>query len=103
MGSLEDKLQTYPGPVQMLRNAKTGPYEFPFAPQYTNWQDEQLAWQKSVVLFDQSFHMTDLIHRLVDAGQRVVSFPVLEYWLDIGEPLQYAQAQNDVKLGRLVQ
>jgi dTDP-glucose pyrophosphorylase/CBS domain-containing protein len=51
---------------------------------------------------DQSFHMTDLIHRLVEIGQRVVSFPVLEYWLDIGEPLQYEQAQLDVKQGRLV-
>src|SRR5688572_419715 len=58
--SLEDKLQQHKNPVEMLRNAPTGGYEFPFAPQYTNWQDEQLAWQKSVVLFDQSFHMTDV-------------------------------------------
>ena len=28
--------------------------------EYTNWRDEQQAWQKSCVLFNQSFHMTDM-------------------------------------------
>jgi NDP-sugar pyrophosphorylase family protein len=45
--------------------------------------------------------MTDLIRQLVDDGRRVVSFPVLEYWLDIGEPLQYEQARRDVEQGRV--
>ncbi len=58
--SLEEKLQRHANPVEMLRNSPTGGYEFPFAAQYTNWRDEQEAWQKSVVLFDQSFHMTDV-------------------------------------------
>jgi glycine cleavage system aminomethyltransferase T len=58
--NLEQKLQEYPNPVDMLRHAQVGGYQFPFAPEYTNWRDEQEAWQKSVVLFDQSFHMTDV-------------------------------------------
>lgn len=58
--NLEEKLQQYESPVEMLRHAQTGGYDFPFAPQYTNWRDEQVAWQDSVVLFDQSFHMTDV-------------------------------------------
>ncbi|MFM8656216.1 MAG: aminomethyl transferase family protein, partial [Chthoniobacterales bacterium] len=58
--NLEQKLQEYPSPVDMLRHAQVGGYQFPFAPEYTNWRDEQEAWQKSVVLFDQSFHMTDV-------------------------------------------
>ena len=32
------------------------------------------------------FDMTDLIQRLLDEGRRVVSFPIREYWLDIGLP-----------------
>ncbi|MEM9079973.1 MAG: aminomethyl transferase family protein [Verrucomicrobiota bacterium] len=44
----------------MLRHAQVGGYAFPFAPEYTNWHEEQLAWNESVVLFDQSFHMTDV-------------------------------------------
>lgn len=58
--NLEAKLQAHASPVEMLRHAQTGGYEFPFPGQYTNWRDEQAAWQESVVLFDQSFHMTDV-------------------------------------------
>lgn len=58
--SLEAKLQSFASPVEMLRHSPAGGYDFPFAAQYTNWRDEQEAWQKSVVIFDQSFHMTDV-------------------------------------------
>ncbi|MEM0966337.1 MAG: aminomethyl transferase family protein [Verrucomicrobiota bacterium] len=58
--NLEEKLQEHSSPVDMLRHAQVGGYDFPFPAQYTNWRDEQRAWQESVVLFDQSFHMTDV-------------------------------------------
>ena len=58
--SLEEKLQQHGSAVEMLRQAQVGGYDFPFPGQYTNWRDEQQAWQESVVLFDQSFHMTDV-------------------------------------------
>jgi NDP-sugar pyrophosphorylase family protein len=44
--------------------------------------------------------MTDLIQRLIDEGRPVVSFPIREYWLDIGQHDDYVQAQEDVKNGR---
>jgi len=47
-----------------------------------------------------SFNMTDLIQWLLDAGRTVVSFPVHEYWLDIGQPADYEHAQSDVTNGR---
>lgn len=46
------------------------------------------------------FHMTDLIQLLLAEGQRVVSFPILEYWLDIGNPIDYEQAHDDFRKGR---
>jgi dTDP-glucose pyrophosphorylase len=46
------------------------------------------------------FNMTDLIRWLLDAGRAVVSFPVREYWLDIGEHADYVRAQDDVENGR---
>lgn len=45
------------------------------------------------------FDMTDLIHALLAAGRRVVSFPIHEYWLDIGRPDDYARAVDDVARG----
>jgi NDP-sugar pyrophosphorylase family protein len=41
------------------------------------------------------FDMTDLIQRLLDLGRPVASFPIVEYWLDIGRPADYEQAQRD--------
>ncbi|MGB2963461.1 MAG: nucleotidyltransferase family protein [Anaerolineales bacterium] len=45
---------------------------------------------------DKRYDMTDLIVRLIDEGLKVVSFPIVEYWLDIGEPIDYKQAQMDL-------
>jgi len=45
------------------------------------------------------FDMTDLIKRLLDDGRTVVSFPIIEYWLDIGRPEDYRQAQEDLRDG----
>lgn len=59
--NLEAKLQQFGGDaVKMLRSAPVGGYQFPDKPEYSNWRDEQAAWQNSVVLFDQSFHMKDV-------------------------------------------
>ncbi len=58
--SLEDLLQGST-PVKLLRNSKIGPYVYPVvASEYTNWRDEQRAWQQTCVLFNQSYHMTDM-------------------------------------------
>jgi glycine cleavage system aminomethyltransferase T len=57
--SLEDKLRQYANPVDMLRNAQGGPYQFPIKSEFSNWRDEQEAWRKTAVLMDQSYHMTD--------------------------------------------
>src|SRR3954464_4152122 len=44
----------------MLRNSQIGAYVYPVVPgEFSNWRDEQAAWQKSAVLFDQSHHMVE--------------------------------------------
>jgi len=42
------------------------------------------------------FNMTDLIQCLLDADHIVASFPIIEYWLDIGQIADYERAQNDM-------
>jgi dTDP-glucose pyrophosphorylase len=49
----------------------------------------------------QHLNMTDLIQRLLDSGRRVASFPVCEYWLDIGQLTDYERAQADAASGVL--
>ncbi len=46
-----------------------------------------------------SYDMTDLIGRLIAEGCRVVSFPIREYWLDIGQTEDYQKALGDLKDG----
>jgi len=59
--SLEDLLGTVESPVELLRNSQAGPNVYPGVPaEYTNWRDEQIAWQTTCVLFNQSYHMADL-------------------------------------------
>jgi len=50
----------------------------------------------------QHLDMTDLIQRLLADGRVVVSFPIVEYWLDIGQLDDYERAQEDVKSGRFL-
>lgn len=47
------------------------------------------------------FDMTDLISLLVERGRTVTNFPVLEYWLDIGQHDDYKKAQEDLEKGVL--
>ena len=66
--SLEDLLQAVGNPVKLLRSSQTGPYVYPVVPsEYSNWRDEQRAWQHSCVLFNQSYHMTDMYVQGPDA------------------------------------
>ena len=59
--SLQDLLDSTPNTVGMLRNAQVGPNVYPgVPPEFTNWRDEQEAWQKTCILFDLSYHMVDL-------------------------------------------
>jgi dTDP-glucose pyrophosphorylase/CBS domain-containing protein len=48
----------------------------------------------------QRLDMTDLIQALLDAGRPVMSFPIIEYWMDIGHPGDYEQAQKDAANGK---
>jgi syringate O-demethylase len=58
--SLESLLQKT-SPVKLLRNSQMGAHVYPVVQaEYTNWRDEQQAWQHACVLFNQSYHMTDM-------------------------------------------
>lgn len=58
--SLEALLQKTSA-VNLLRNSQVGAHVYPGVPaEYTNWRDEQRAWQQTCVLFNQSYHMTDM-------------------------------------------
>ncbi|MBO0765861.1 MAG: aminomethyltransferase family protein [Hyphomicrobiaceae bacterium] len=117
--NLEEKLQAVGNPVSMMRNSQIGAYVYPVvAPEFTNWRDEQAAWAKTCVLFDQSHHMVNLFVRGPDAikmlshlatnsfknfavDQAKQFAPVTPYGHGIGDGILFYLAPNElVYVGR---
>ena len=66
--SLEQLLATAASPVDLLRNAQAGPNVYPGVPaEFSNWRDEQRAWQETCVLYNQTYHMAELMVEGPDA------------------------------------
>ena len=49
---------------------------------------------------DQRLDMTELMERVIKSDGRVISFPITEYWIDIGQHMDYERAQDDIREGR---
>ena len=97
MRNLEEVLRAAGNPVDMLRNSQIGAYVYPVVPsEFSNWRDEQIAWQKTAVLFDQSHHMVEQYVEGPDAvklfaslgGNSFANFPV-------GRAKQFAPTNHD--------
>lgn len=43
------------------------------------------------------YNTTDLMDMLIAKGEKVSSYPLIGYWLDIGKPEDYLKAQEDIK------
>ena len=85
MKNFEEVLKAAGNAATMLRNSQIGAYVYPVVPsEFSNWRDEQAAWQKSAVLFDQSHHMVEQYVEGPDAvklfsslgGNSFANFPV---------------------------
>lgn len=75
--SLESLIQSVGSPVTLLRNSQAGPYVYPVVPpEFTNWRDEQRAWQETCVLYNQSYHMSDMYLKGPDAHKLLSSLGV---------------------------
>jgi vanillate/3-O-methylgallate O-demethylase len=67
--SLSAVLKAHGNAVKLLRNSKIGMYVYPVvAAEFSNWRNEQVAWRKSAVLFDQTHHMDELMVEGPDAA-----------------------------------
>ncbi len=83
--NLEEAIAEAGSPVKLLWESQTPPSVVPrLVQEFTNWRDEQLAWRRTAVLYDQSHHMVDLnikgpdALRLISdlAVNSVANFPV---------------------------
>ena len=43
------------------------------------------------------YNATDLMESLINDGRKLISYPIRQYWLDIGKPEDFVKAQEDIK------
>jgi glycine cleavage system aminomethyltransferase T len=60
MPSFDDEIRAAGGPLALLRSGRSGAYQFPVQPEFTNWRNEQESWRTTAALMDLSLHMPDL-------------------------------------------
>ena len=95
--SLQDLLQGSKSATALLYNQQTGPNVYPGVPaEYTNWRDEQEAWQRTCVLFNQCYHMADLIVEGPDA-LKLLSYLAYNSFkgFEVGKAKQFAPCSYD--------
>lgn len=43
------------------------------------------------------YNATDLMEKLINDGNKLITYPIHQYWLDIGKPDDFKKAQEDIK------
>jgi len=70
-------------------------------PSYTYYSNGGIYLMKREVLSllpqNAFYNATDLIETLIQSGKHVHSFPLVDYWLDIGNHDDFAKAQRDIQ------
>lgn len=70
-------------------------------PTYTHYSNAGIYLMKKEVIDhlpkSSHFNATDLMELLIAQGKKVVAYPLLGYWLDIGKHEDYNKAQKDLK------
>ena len=70
-------------------------------PTYTNHSNAGIYLIKRELLktipVQKSYNATDFIQALIDSGKKVVRFPIIGYWIDIGKPEDFQKVQEIAK------
>lgn len=70
-------------------------------PTYTYYSNAGIYLIRNTVLDlvpeNEFYNATDLMETLINSGRRVHNYPIVGYWMDIGNPEDYARAQEDIK------
>jgi len=88
-------------PYAVLETDEGGVINFAEKPTYTYFSNGGIYLFKRAA-FDllkknDFFNATDLMEKLIKDGYKVISYPLVGYWLDIGNPLDYERANIDIK------
>lgn len=87
-------------PYAVLETSNGEIRSFKEKPTYTYYSNGGIYLMKKEVLDylpkENHFNATDLMEKLINENRKVVSYPLLGYWLDIGKHEDFAKAQIDI-------
>ncbi|MFD2203538.1 nucleotidyltransferase family protein [Shivajiella indica] len=70
-------------------------------PTYTHYSNAGIYLMKkdiiNIIPKNQYYNATDLMEQLIQEGKKVVAYPLMGYWLDIGKHEDFKKAQEDIK------
>jgi dTDP-glucose pyrophosphorylase len=70
-------------------------------PTYTHYSNAGIYLMKKEIIkkipTNEFYNATDLMDQLIQNGNKVVAYPLMGYWLDIGKHEDYRKAQEDIK------
>ena len=88
-------------PYAVMETSNNHVISFKEKPTYTNYSNGGIYLIKKSVLEqipkNQFYNSTDLMQQLIEGGGKLISYPLRQYWLDIGKHEDYKQAQEDIK------
>ena len=87
-------------PYAVLETTNGHVMSFKEKPTYTYYSNGGVYLMKKAALDylpkNAHFNATDLMERLIEENKKVVSYPLLGYWLDIGKHDDFEKAQHDI-------
>lgn len=87
-------------PYAVLETSNGHVLNFKEKPTYTYYSNGGIYLMKRSALEyipkGEHFNATDLMERLIEADKKVISYPLVGYWLDVGKHEDFEKAQRDI-------
>ena len=88
-------------PYAVIESEDNRVLSFKEKPTYTYYSNGGIYLMKKKILDkipkESFYNSTDLMERLIEDGDKLISYPMLKYWLDIGKHEDFNKAQDDIK------
>ena len=88
-------------PYAVMETSNNNVVSFKEKPTYTYYSNGGIYIVKKELLKkipkNKFYNATDLMESVIKDGGKLISYPIRQYWLDIGKPEDFAKAQMDIK------
>lgn len=88
-------------PYAVMETSNNHVISFKEKPKYTYYSNGGIYLIKRAIIDkipkDVFYNSTDLMQTLIESGNKLISYPIHQYWLDIGKHEDFEKAQKDIK------